>query len=372
MKAKIFHGSIFLFLSFALLCCKKDDPKISPPIKAVFYFNGKINGSPVDIEADGNNYYMYSSYRLDGNGVYDFIGELKNYGCVSNCTNSLKIYIKDYRPYSVAPTNIDSSLSPGYYSFNVPSGAATKFAVQFFDSLYTQAGQSYAWSFGDGTTSNLNRPVHQFNRPGFYTIALNAQSASSCSSSLTNTITVGQVGDPLIAICGGSASGNTYTFGQSEGGGTPPYSYYWDFGDGNSSRLLSPVHTYTNPGVYAASFSVTDASNTTVVWHQNIATQTTTICNTNFYPLNSTPIANPLNLCSVMIEWHDANGNLYMSSNNSQSTKSMFNVTSVADYKNNSNGQPTKIVHAQVICTLYNGTSSVLLTGEVSFAIAHL
>jgi outer membrane protein assembly factor BamB len=41
-------------------------------------------------------------------------------------------------------------------------------------------------------------------------------------------------------------------------GGTLPYTYNWDFSDGNSSTEINPIHSYSVPGNYTATFTVTD------------------------------------------------------------------------------------------------------------------
>jgi len=41
-------------------------------------------------------------------------------------------------------------------------------------------------------------------------------------------------------------------------GGFTPYSYEWDFGDGNTSNDESPTHAYANDGTYTVSLTVTD------------------------------------------------------------------------------------------------------------------
>ena len=366
-----------LTLSIVFFCliigsCKKQDPQLPPNNTPVFYFNGTVNAAPVNIQA-GYNDYMYSSYALDANGVYDFTGELKGYGCTSNCPNSLKIYVKDYRKYSTGATNIDSSLVTGYRSFATPAGTASAFSVQFFDTLYNGTASSYLWNFGDGGTSSSHRPVHQYNRPGVYNVSLTTQSNTSCSSSLSNSFNFGQVGNPINAIFAGRAlTTNKDTFYISEGGGTPPYTHVWTFGDGATSTAYNPTHIYANAGVYQASFTVIDAVNNKQTYYANVATQNTSTCYNNFYPLTTTPITNPMNLADVTIEWNDAGGNLYTSYNNSQPTTSMFTIISVDNYQNNSNGQPTKKIHAKVSCTVYSSTNSMVLEGDVVFAVAHL
>src|ERR1700740_229168 len=317
MKTKLTLALVFFCLIVG--SCKKQDPQTTATSPTpVFYFNGAVNAMQVNIAA-GFGQYMYSSCALDAKGVYDFTGELKGTGCTSNCPNSLKIYLKDYRKYALATTNVDSSFVTGYRSFATPAGTASSFSVQFFDTLYNGTAASYLWNFGDGGTATGHRPVHQYNHPGVYNVSLSTQSNASFSSSLTNNVNVGQVGNPIIAIFAGRALTATKdTFLISEGGGTPPYTHTWNFGDGTTSTAYTPSQTYANAGVYQASFIVTDAANNKQTCYANVATQNANTCYNNFYPLSTTPIANPMNLADVTIEWHDANGNLYTSYNNSQ------------------------------------------------------
>ncbi len=48
-------------------------------------------------------------------------------------------------------------------------------------------------------------------------------------------------------------------FNGSGTGGTPGYTYLWDFGDGNTSSQAAPSHTYATAGFYSATLTVTDA-----------------------------------------------------------------------------------------------------------------
>ena len=52
--------------------------------------------------------------------------------------------------------------------------------------------------------------------------------------------------------------GEKVQFGGEIHGGFPPYSYEWDFGDGETSTSSNPVHAYKSDGSYTVSLKVTD------------------------------------------------------------------------------------------------------------------
>ncbi|MCD6171331.1 MAG: choice-of-anchor J domain-containing protein, partial [Thermoplasmata archaeon] len=67
---------------------------------------------------------------------------------------------------------------------------------------------------------------------------------------------------PLIANAHGPYHGYvnaTIQFYGSATGGVSPYSWHWNFGDGNTSNQQNPTHVYTSPGNYTVTLNVTDA-----------------------------------------------------------------------------------------------------------------
>lgn len=62
------------------------------------------------------------------------------------------------------------------------------------------------------------------------------------------------LGSPLICL-----KPLTLSFATFVSGGTPPYTYQWNFGDGTGSPLSGPVHTYSEAGQYTVTLMVTDA-----------------------------------------------------------------------------------------------------------------
>lgn len=381
MKIQDLFYSVLILSFLSIASCKKDDPLPETGASAgapVFSCTGDMDGVPFTLQAGGNDYFMSTSSSLDANGVTDFIGELKPQNCTSNCGGSLKISIKDYRSSAVSPTNIDSSIVPGYYSFATPLGASSQFSNTFYSSLQNGIAQSYTWDFGDGTTGTYTSSTvtHVYTRPGVYKVSLTIQSTTGCSSTIENEIQFGQTGNAFLPQFQTTISGDVATFIPIPIGGIPPYTYAWDFGDGSTSTERSPSHEYATAGVYKASLTMTDITGISAVQNMNIAIRSNianTDCSSLFIFPAATPLGNLLNLSNVVVEWTDADGKVWTSNNNSQSSsKSMFKIISVTDYINNQNGEPTKKIHAKFSCTLYNGFRSITMSHvETVFSVAH-
>ena len=121
---------------------------------------------------------------------------------------------------------------------------------------------TYAWDFGDGSgTSAEMNPIHTYEMPGSFTVTLTArdaggQSASddhlriyAASSFVANASAVPSSGPVPLQV----------QFSVTLAGGTPPYLYQWDFGDGTTSGEAAPSHTFTRGGSYAVILVVRDA-----------------------------------------------------------------------------------------------------------------
>ncbi|QXO95616.1 DUF3821 domain-containing protein [Methanospirillum purgamenti] len=129
--------------------------------------------------------------------------------------------------------------------------------VRFTDKSYQAT--SWSWDFGDGTTSTEQNPVHTYTNEGRYTVSLITNGDAKAKA----------VKNDYIRVAKGPTAKFTYTpdsgikAGESEIQFTDlssgnPTSWIWQFGDGASSPLQSPVYTYPRPGVYTVRLTVSD------------------------------------------------------------------------------------------------------------------
>ena len=144
-----------------------------------------------------------------------------------------------------------------------PTSGNAPLNVTFTDSS-TGSPTAWKWNLGDGTNSTVQNPVHKYSAAGTYTVTLTATNAAS-SNTLTKTsyIIVGTTAaqTPVAAFSASPTSGNApldVTFTDSSTG--TPTAWSWNFGDGATSAVQNPKHTYPTAGTYTVTLTVTNAA----------------------------------------------------------------------------------------------------------------
>ena len=190
-------------------------------------------------------------------------------GSFSAVTNPSKIYatagvyfIKLKNNYGTCSDSVTKQIM--VLGLPVPDFTATKvtdcnvpFTVNFNDQSVGATG--WNWDFGDGGTAASQNPSHTYITLGNYTVKLIVTNANGCSDSITKNQFI-QIQKPVVAINGLPLQGCVpFTISP-----TPNVtavdgvaSYFWEFGDGGTSTLQNPSHTYMLQGNYTVKLHIT-------------------------------------------------------------------------------------------------------------------
>ena len=156
-----------------------------------------------------------------------------------------------------------------------------------YPAAFESTAFSYTISFGDGTTAPTTSgtssytTTHSYSSSGNFTIRVTVRETSTRAVSQiieTNYSSVSVYPDITGTFTPSSSTaqtGQTVTFQPSISGGTGTYTYSWDFGDGSTSTSANPSHTYTTPGTYNVTLTVTDPSGRSLVSAQTVTINAT-------------------------------------------------------------------------------------------------
>jgi gliding motility-associated-like protein len=151
--------------------------------------------------------------------------------------------------------NVNINVGSNTVGFTAPSSGCNNSNINFTNTSVN--GQSYNWSFGDGGTSTQTNPTHIYSNPGTYIVKL-VVNFGGCFDSIQQSITINL--KPVASFTTNDTTNckapHTVNFNNNSTSGS---SYLWNFGDGNTSTLNNPTHTYTNTGSYTVSLIVTSA-----------------------------------------------------------------------------------------------------------------
>ncbi len=125
-------------------------------------------------------------------------------------------------------------------------------------SVLNGALTAYKWNFGDGTTATIANPSHTYTVPGTYVVQLITENEFNCSDTITKTITV--FPSPVAGFTTNTTAqcygNNTFPFSNTSSISSGSLSYLWTFGDGISTTIENPVHSYQTPGNYTVKLVV--------------------------------------------------------------------------------------------------------------------
>jgi PKD repeat protein len=197
----------------------------SKPSAMTWFFG---DGDTSILDSPAHSYNTADSFRVllkvtTADGCPDFISDT--------------VYI---RPDPVASFNIwDSSQCFDRNDFgfvntsSIPSGIIT-----------------HLWDFGDGSTSALLHPHHQYSTVDTFSVTLRITSAFGCSDSFTRHAFLHIHAEPRAAFSVNDSTqclnGNNFAFSNNSSISSGSFNPFWDFGDLDSSSFLNTNHSFNN------------------------------------------------------------------------------------------------------------------------------
>jgi uncharacterized repeat protein (TIGR01451 family) len=258
--------------------------RCNPNITATITRNGNILTASMN---NGVAPYNYSwNYNSTNNSITVY--EQGSY-CVTitdanGCTASNCVF--NLIPNPTIPCNLNAKFG---FSYN-NSGD-----IQFTDSSTANGlGMTYFWNFGDGTFSSQKNPLKSYSQIGSYNVTLyvtswinsNNQYCIDTISRIVNVVNVNPC-NAFIPNFIWSQNGLSYTFSNTSIlTGYTIQSIQWQFSDGTTTTLSSPVKTFSTSGIKVITLTMVVKNNQT----QSICTKTVTkqfYVNTNLCDLHN-------------------------------------------------------------------------------------
>lgn len=136
--------------------------------------------------------------------------------------------------------------------------------ANFYDGSFPFA-DTWSWTFGDGGTSTDQNPEYTYAGFGDFEVCLTITATiDSCTSTYCEIVTIADPADceayfevfpSFFDSIGIGVSNTVFFFDLSTGAAT---SWFWDFGDGNTSTESQAIHTYDDLGIYSVCLTISN------------------------------------------------------------------------------------------------------------------
>ncbi|MGF2411985.1 PKD domain-containing protein [Ferruginibacter sp.] len=117
----------------------------------------------------------------------------------------------------------------------------------------------YTWDMGDGVIKTDKAPVYSYAKAGNYTIKLLVGSLFGCQDSIAANVVVHPVPLADFTIKPICVNLQVPIINRTFNNTTSTVNYLWDFGNGHTDNIKSPVYSYPTAGTYSVSLSVSTA-----------------------------------------------------------------------------------------------------------------
>ncbi|MDF3028749.1 MAG: hypothetical protein K0S23_3056 [Fluviicola sp.] len=227
---------------------------VMPSPTAVFGTLSNIGCTPLVLDMVNNSYGMPDVYEWNfGDGTTsDTSGATLQhtfYTGTEDTTYTIQLVVINecgsdtiQHQVTVLPPQVNA-----FFNIDNPSGCVPH-TINL--SQFSQGASFSSWDFGDGNISSAYNPSHTFTSAGTYVVSL---FAAGCGfDTATTIVTVHPLPQIDFTSLDSVCVNQGFTFTNLSSGIA---SINWDFGDGTTSTLTNPSHSYSSAGSYTVTLS---------------------------------------------------------------------------------------------------------------------
>ena len=237
-----------------------------------------VSGPTASISTfDNLGYCIGATYSVTmcalGNANYQYLwSNTGNTQCINVASpNSYAVTVTDITNGCTAVSNIlvvhEDSCHGGGGGPCIPGGSISFTHSGCNPVIFTNtsvSGSSYTWNFGDLNSSNLISPTHFYTQAGFYLVTLSGYVPNNTGTDSCLLTDTAHIEIPLAAkfdfLKGCNGTPVCFTDKSTHTAGNNITSWNWNFGDLGSSSSPNPCHTYSSPGSYAVTLTISNST----------------------------------------------------------------------------------------------------------------
>ncbi len=169
MNYKLLKGLFYIVLSISILTsCQREEIGLPGETSnsPVFHFSADLEGVNTKLEAGVDQKFMHTDWLVDQFNISSFVGHIGEESCNEICEGSFRFALRDYDTQD--KTDLVKALPPSSFQFknDLEVDAGEDVYRVNFNSIFNEDKPSFAWIFGDGTTTfTVADPIHIYKKP---------------------------------------------------------------------------------------------------------------------------------------------------------------------------------------------------------------
>ena len=275
----------------------------------------------------------YSASTLNPSYTYAYVGSYgvtltvtSDAGCHASLTQYVTVYQVPIAAFSTPAVCLNNASA--FADHSIPgSGTIT----------------DWQWNFGDGSTSTLQSPGHNYSTAGTYTSSLIVTTSHGCVDTVTHSVVVNGLPNAAFTtsnVCDHAPVTVTNSSTSNYGSIT---SYQWSMGDGSTASNANPSHTYSDTGTYVMQLVVTSSlgctdtiTNPVQIYPVPVADFSTVAgCQNSTMPFTNLTTISSGNIVSYSWNFGDGTATVQANPTHSYTTTNTFNITLIATSDHN-------------------------------------